>query len=459
VKHVARRLLGRNPPPAQPPPPSGPTEPEIAASLLAAAQASEGAGLEAICQRALDEAPGELWILFEIGGVARDYGLNETAERIYRHIITRDPDAAWAAFHYARLCAFRGDDGEAWRALEAVKTPGVYAQYIDALWAQLHARRGELDKAAALLETVTEPAIKAEALAHMDFARFVAEFPRAEVMEMVCALERGPEFLDAAGVAGQARDALQARRGFSMVRIGDGEGAFLRISAGDDARFAALYTRNRVDRARVWFDEQLDVEASGFAAEMARIGEVMRDATVVGIPYPARIEHEFRLRSITGVSASTNILRWVAAERQGKLICCQDVHYELHRDGHLRALLQEAPAVGLLSCHPDLPQRLQRSFGLGEVEFHKLPGEQQMRRIIGPAAAEGRHYPDVFRGVMAALDRPLNGTLFLVAGGILGKFYCERIRASGGVAIDIGSVADSWVGAETRPTFDPNGVL
>ncbi len=33
---------------------------------------------------------------------------------------------------------------------------------------------------------------------------------------------------------------------------------------------------------------------------------------------------------------------------------------------------------------------------------------------------------------MTALDRPLNGKLFLVAGGILGKFYCGRIKGSGG---------------------------
>ncbi len=52
---------------------------------------------------------------------------------------------------------------------------------------------------------------------------------------------------------------------------------------------------------------------------------------------------------------------------------------------------------------------------------------------------------------MTALDRPLNGKLFLVAGGILGKFYCGRIKGSGGVAIDVGSLVDMWMGAETRP--------
>jgi hypothetical protein len=38
----------------------------------------------------------------------------------------------------------------------------------------------------------------------------------------------------------------------------------------------------------------------------------------------------------------------------------------------------------------------------------------------------------------------------LVAAGILGKIYCDVIRAAGGVAVDIGHVADLWAGRETR---------
>ena len=38
----------------------------------------------------------------------------------------------------------------------------------------------------------------------------------------------------------------------------------------------------------------------------------------------------------------------------------------------------------------------------------------------------------------------LRSRLFLVAAGILGKIYCQQIKQQGGVAIDIGSVLDSW---------------
>lgn len=457
---IARRLLrlrSRPAPVEAPQPPAA--APTLAAALLAQARGSKGVGLEEICERALQQAPDELWTLFEIGSVARDYALSKTAERVYGHILARAPDSGYAAFHYARLCAIRGDDDEAWRALEQVRTASAYDEYVAALRAQILSRRGKLEQAGELMETVREPALRAEALAHLDYGRFEVAFPPAKLIQLVRDMEESPRYLQAAAVAELAGRALDAGEGFSMVRIGDGEAAFLSLSPDDDQRYAALYARNRQDRARIWFQDQLDLEASGFRAEMVRISDVMSGATVLGIPYTGRIEHELRIRSITGVSALGNVLRWVSSEGADKRLCCQDVHYELQRDGHLAALFARVDELALIACHPDLPERLKRRFGLKSVEFHKLPGEKAMKAVIGDAAAQGQHYPEVFHRVMDDLDRPLNARLFIVAGGILGKFYCERIRASGGVAIDVGSVADSWVGAETRPTFDPHMVL
>jgi hypothetical protein len=45
---------------------------------------------------------------------------------------------------------------------------------------------------------------------------------------------------------------------------------------------------------------------------------------------------------------------------------------------------------------------------------------------------------------------PRPGAVFLVAGGLLGKIYCDRIRALGDIALDIGALADAWMGHNTR---------
>lgn len=52
---------------------------------------------------------------------------------------------------------------------------------------------------------------------------------------------------------------------------------------------------------------------------------------------------------------------------------------------------------------------------------------------------------------MAELEVPKRGAVFLVAAGLLGKVYCHRIHRLGGIAIDVGSVVDAWMGFGTRP--------
>ena len=41
---------------------------------------------------------------------------------------------------------------------------------------------------------------------------------------------------------------------------------------------------------------------------------------------------------------------------------------------------------------------------------------------------------------------PFPGALFLVGAGAFGKIYCHWIRDRGGIAVDIGSLFDSWAG-------------
>ena len=43
------------------------------------------------------------------------------------------------------------------------------------------------------------------------------------------------------------------------------------------------------------------------------------------------------------------------------------------------------------------------------------------------------------------------GMLYLVGGGLYGKLYCQLIRSQGGVALDLGSLFDAWLGLPTRP--------
>lgn len=62
----------------------------------------------------------------------------------------------------------------------------------------------------------------------------------------------------------------------------------------------------------------------------------------------------------------------------------------------------------------------------------------------------GAHFPTVYDRTLAELSVPRPGAVFLVAGGLLGKIYCDRIKQLGGIAFDIGAVVDAWMGHNTR---------
>ena len=54
---------------------------------------------------------------------------------------------------------------------------------------------------------------------------------------------------------------------------------------------------------------------------------------------------------------------------------------------------------------------------------------------------------------MQRLDDIEPGTLILVAAGVLGKIYCDKIKSKGGIALDIGSILDMWATIPSRKRF------
>jgi hypothetical protein len=94
---------------------------------------------------------------------------------------------------------------------------------------------------------------------------------------------------------------------------------------------------------------------------------------------------------------------------------------------------------------------MMKVFSLSSIEYHFISGELGHKNYLPDEAINGKHYPDQFNTINCSISRPLNGKLFLVAAGILGKFYCHTIKRNGGIALDIGSIADGWMNCDTRP--------
>jgi hypothetical protein len=85
--------------------------------------------------------------------------------------------------------------------------------------------------------------------------------------------------------------------------------------------------------------------------------------------------------------------------------------------------------------------------GARDVDLRLVPAQAA---IASDPGADTRHFPDRYRELTSELARIEPRGLWFVAAGILGKIYCELIRAAGGIAVDIGHTADIWAGVQSR---------
>jgi hypothetical protein len=290
-----------------------------------------------------------------------------------------------------------------------------------------------------------------------EFGRYLAQWPRGAALILLDRVQHTYGYLETSEIAQRVIAALDARRPFALIRLGDGEGGCVSHGLDDEARFANLYRRNRAELTAMWFGAAFRPEETGFDRLSRTLLKTALDCDVVGIPYESWINHEYRISSQRGVPTLTTILRALAAHDHcpPTLRCCsQAIHMDLHRSGALERIIRHAKRISLISCLSELPELLRQSFDLDEVAFYRIPGEQGSAGQLGPEAAAGLHFPDAYARITAELERPHHGRLFLVAGGILGKFYAATIKRHGGIALDIGSVVDGWARRHTRPGLD-----
>lgn len=401
-------------------------------------------------------APQDEVSLIDIAIIARDIGRYEDSYRICQHILRNNHENGFALYELATLDAMHGRHVDALLSLKKniVRMPNDERSVQFA--ARLSARIGDHTAAKTYVSLADEMSPGSPDVQWLrELCAFLEIFPSGVADHISAAIEKSNRYISKECLVDWAKAALRERRGFSMIRLGDGEGAFCRISSEDEERYRNLYRHCREDRARVWFNGEIDLITSGFTETAFGIRQAMYDADVLGLPYRSWVEHEYKFCGPTGVTCLVNALRLakVPTVDRGQSWTTQQIHAELLQSNLLEQLIREHKNLSLISCMSEAPLALKNAFALDRVDFYKIPGEKAHLHLLGHDAGEGRHFPDRFKDLMHELNRPLHGELFLVAGGILGKMYCSRIKKSGGVALDVGSVIDAWMGRMTRPNY------
>jgi len=275
-----------------------------------------------------------------------------------------------------------------------------------------------------------------------------ADTPRA--VAKAAAMERSSAWLDPERLTARLRDAIRDRAPLSMIRLGDGEARFLaltdpwalqRISPNEATCIVSVIWRN-------WFGQPLD-PAADLTALSRQFAEAMAGADIIGVSTAPRYEKDTFHRGY--LALLEHAVDSVVATHPAVALTHAFANILLQRRTPFYAeLLSGLDFLGVIGPHAGLAARLGAHHGIAVTREYLVPGEARLPDAAR-AATGVPHFPVRFLELMAELTVPRPGAVFLVAAGLLGKIYCHRVRLLGGIAIDIGSIADAWMGFSTRP--------
>lgn len=228
---------------------------------------------------------------------------------------------------------------------------------------------------------------------------------------------------------------LQSKKPISLVRYGDGEAIILNGYKDVDS-LRAVYKR------QFGFTPNLD-EIDSIRMNLIN---AYKNCDIIGSPLGKKVKDEdqsFWARSldILRVEVGLDVLK------TDKINVSIDIHSHFLDKGYYSTLMENTRTINYISCR-DLDEPLKRRY----------PNRVINKFIISPEAKFStnttgqKHYPDQFLAIEKWMDRAINceGALCLVGAGVVGKIYCNWFRDRGGVAMDIGSVMDSFAGFNTR---------
>ena len=237
----------------------------------------------------------------------------------------------------------------------------------------------------------------------------------------------GADRLNAFEVFAATRRHLVERRPMSVIRLGDGEGAVM--------GYPEITSRKHVNRSlRIWL-RRIDVADPDVLRLGAELREAIRNADILGVPRARQIRFGMPLwRAVTEALESMQLVG------TGTALTHTALHRLLQHGLLYRPLLEGADFVGVISCRR-MAHRLREVFGVGEVRWYGVRGE-----LEDTGEVQTPHFPEGFEELRETLRVPYPGALFLVGAGVFGKIYCHWIKQRGGIAVDIGSIFDSWAG-------------
>lgn len=257
---------------------------------------------------------------------------------------------------------------------------------------------------------------------------------------------------------------LNATSPFSLIRLGDGEGLLLSISEqSPEVDFKYLCKHLGPDNVNLeallhlkqrLIESVRGADTIGVRDDIVNVAFEPDDLSLPHGRFLEKFKGHFHLREVEKTIDYAGARRLALLHknlgnlelREDTRFCSAWFHYDYHISGELFKVLFQQERVGLISCRSRLPALLEDMFGVS-VEFYEIPDMYQN-------LSSDKVYPGYVEKLEGLLNQKLvdaPGLLFLVGGGLYGKLYCELIKSQGGIALDLGSLLDAWLGISSRP--------
>ncbi|HEY1836592.1 MAG TPA: hypothetical protein VGG36_02975 [Rhizomicrobium sp.] len=280
-----------------------------------------------------------------------------------------------------------------------------------------------------------------------------ALYDRIRIAAPDCLLESDISRQQCEAFVAEVRRKLLTGAPFCFIRLGDAESNALHY----EPQLAQHFERDVRERERSWWARELaDDERDALNRD---VNAAIWAADALGIPCCGRILRDMDLKSERifdtgrtgrGHRAVLNAVRErLASGVRAPRFVSANLHQDLHRFGLYPSLLAGAREAICVSSHEALPERLVRGFGVVSASNITLRSAHSLRHKV-EQRQDAYALPDQRQAVMEAMDGQLNGRLVIVAAGYVGKWICHQAAQRGAVALDLGSIADYWMGARTR---------
>lgn len=224
---------------------------------------------------------------------------------------------------------------------------------------------------------------------------------------------------------------LNKPRPFAHIRFGDGEGIVMGYPE---------YTGEKACRKRweKWLGKN-DIDMEFYAK---KIREAVVEADIIGTPCLRHQKVNQDWRNVKHYMHKLGLLNG------NSKTCCMNCTVELQTKGLYEKLLYGREEIFFISCR-DVTNLLKNRLSIGNVEGFLLP--PQNRPYMGKVHTNAHHFPDRYFDITTwIMQHDIRNKLFLIGAGGLGKVYCTLVKQNGGIALDIGSIFDGWMGLVSR---------